>query len=80
MPEVLSSIELKLLIGIPDRWGILTAHHRRSGMENSAYEQIQGRKVKARLRMREGTHLRLPARKGSPFSNSFLIARSYRSS
>jgi hypothetical protein len=41
---------LKLLIDIPDRWGILTAHHRRPGMENSAYEQVQARKVKARLR------------------------------
>jgi hypothetical protein len=36
---------------IPDRWGILTAHRRRLGMKNPVYEQIQARKVKARLRM-----------------------------
>ncbi len=36
---------------MPDRWGILTAHHRRFGMKNPIYEQIEARKVKARLRM-----------------------------
>jgi hypothetical protein len=36
---------------MPDRWVILTAHRRRFGMKNPAYEQIQARKVKARLRM-----------------------------
>src|SRR5258708_10833102 len=36
---------------MPDRWGILTAHRRRVGMKNPVYEQIQARKVKARLRM-----------------------------
>jgi hypothetical protein len=39
---------VKLLIDVPDRWDILTAHHRRSGMKTSVYEQIQARKVKAR--------------------------------
>jgi hypothetical protein len=42
---------VQLLIDIPDRWGILTAHRRRFGMKNPVYEQIQARKVKARLRM-----------------------------
>jgi hypothetical protein len=32
-------------------WVILTAHRRRFGMKNPVYEQIQARKVKARLRM-----------------------------
>jgi transposase-like protein len=36
---------------MPDRWVILTAHRRRFGMGNPVYEQIQARKVKARLRM-----------------------------
>jgi hypothetical protein len=35
----------------PDSWVILTAHYERFGMKNQAYEQIQVRKVKARLRM-----------------------------
>jgi hypothetical protein len=43
--------DLSLLIDIPDRWGILTAHRRRFGMKNPVSEQIQARKVKARLRM-----------------------------
>src|SRR5258708_136943 len=42
---------MKLLIDIPDRWGILTAHLRRFGMKHPVYEQIQDRKVKSRLRM-----------------------------
>jgi hypothetical protein len=36
---------------MPDRWVILPAHRRRFGMGNPVYEQIQARKVKARLRM-----------------------------
>src|SRR5713101_1507491 len=36
---------------MPDRWVILTAHDRRFGMDNPVCEQIQARKVKARLRM-----------------------------
>lgn len=44
-------VVVKLLIDIPDRWGILTAHRRRFGMKNPVYEQIRARKVKARLRM-----------------------------
>jgi transposase InsO family protein len=42
---------MKLLIDIPDRWSILTAHHRRFGIKNPLYEQIQARKVKSMLRM-----------------------------
>ena len=32
---------------IPDRWGMLTAHHKRFGMKSRVYEQIQVRKMKA---------------------------------
>jgi hypothetical protein len=35
---------------MPDRWVILTAHDRRFGMDNPVCEQIQARKVRARLR------------------------------
>jgi hypothetical protein len=40
-----------VLTNIPNRWGILTAHCARFGMKSVVYEQIQARKVKARLRM-----------------------------
>jgi transposase InsO family protein len=43
--------DVKLLIDITNRWGILTAHHGRFRMKNQVNEQIQARKVKARLRM-----------------------------
>src|SRR5258707_15768009 len=36
---------------MPDRLGILSANRRRFGMKNPVYEQIQARKLKARLRM-----------------------------
>jgi hypothetical protein len=36
---------------MPDRWAALTAHDKRFGMGTPVYEQIQARKVKARLRM-----------------------------
>ncbi len=39
------------LIDIPDRWSILRVHRRKFGMKNPVYDQIQERKVKARLRM-----------------------------
>jgi hypothetical protein len=35
---------------MPDRWVILTAHDRRFGMDNPVCEQIQARRVRARLR------------------------------
>src|SRR6202011_3844079 len=38
-------------LDMPHRWRILAAHRRRFGMKNPVYEQIQARKVKARLRM-----------------------------
>lgn len=38
---------------IADGWVALTAHDRRFGMGIPVYEQIQARKVKARLRMRK---------------------------
>jgi hypothetical protein len=37
---------VKLVIDIPDRWGILTAHRRRFGMKNPVFKKIQDRKVK----------------------------------
>jgi Helix-turn-helix domain len=42
---------VKLVIDIPDRRGILTAHRRRFGMKNPVYKKIQDRNVKSRLRM-----------------------------
>ncbi len=42
---------LYLLIDIPDRWSILRVHRREFGMKNPVYDQVQERKVKARLRM-----------------------------
>ena len=41
---------MKLLLDIPDRWGILTTHDRRFGMKNQVKEHIQARKVRGRLR------------------------------
>ena len=43
--------DVQLLIGIPDRWGILTAHRSGFGAKHPVYEQTQAREVETRLRM-----------------------------
>jgi hypothetical protein len=42
---------LCLLVDIMDKWGIRTAHRRTYRIKNPISEQIQARKVKARLRV-----------------------------
>jgi len=64
-------------IDIPDRWGILAVHRRRFGMKNPVYEQIQARKVKARLHARSHpfSAIEMPRTARYCGLNTYYIAR-----